>query len=87
MTVSRRPGQRLYDHAPRPVSRGRTFTEAQLDEALDRLLSDPEASLPISIMLKLECSNVTLKVTNPESVKVMIAAELQRRRQAREATA
>lgn len=87
MTQSRRPGARLYDRAPRPVARGRTFTEADLDEALDRLLADPEASQPITIMLRLECSNVVLKVTKPESVKVMLAAELQRRRAEREARA
>lgn len=87
MTMPRRTGERLYDYAPQPVPRERRFTESALDEALDRWLADPSSAQPISVMLKLECSNVVLKVTNPESVRVMIAAELARRRQAREASA
>ena len=67
MTMPRRTGERLYDYAPQPVPRERRFTESALDEALDRWLADPSSAQPISVMLKLECSNVVLKVTDPET--------------------
>jgi hypothetical protein len=60
------------------------FSEADFDQLLERW-SDDHGSQDISVSIKLECSGFTLRVSDRAVVACMLRAELERRRQAREA--
>ena len=59
-------------------------SDEAFDEAVTRWLEDSGAQ-DVSISIRLECSGFTLKVSDRVVVATMLKAELQRRRELREA--
>ena len=73
------------DRAPRSArASANGVSDGEVDRLLSEWLEDPGAQ-DVSVSIKLECSGFTLRVSDRVVVATMLKAELQRRREMREA--